>query len=325
MVLVIVTETSPVQALRAVFSRYINFAVPLSVLFVKYFPALGKYYHRFTYQPAYQGVTGNKNELGMIMFVAGLFLIWDVMERWQIARKTNLIKIDLLVRIMLLAMVIWLMLISSCATAVICLFIGGCLLVLLQSSSVRRQVRHLGMYSIGGMIVVFVIYTFPAITEALLTMIGRSTTLTGRTEIWAGILKEPLNPFLGDGFKSFWLIPARIERHVVIQAHNGYLETYLNGGLAGLGLLLGMLVSTGGKIKKEFFTDKFETFRLTFFLVALLYNWTEAMFNGLSLVWFVLLLAALYRPSPSTAACSAKAAAKRFPRAIPAGAGGRHL
>src|SRR5213592_48682 len=38
MVLVILTEAAPAQALNAVFARYTYFAVPLSVIFIKYFP-----------------------------------------------------------------------------------------------------------------------------------------------------------------------------------------------------------------------------------------------------------------------------------------------
>lgn len=317
MVLVIVTETYPVQALEAVFARYINVAIPLSVLFVKYFPNLGRYYHRFTYAPAYQGVTGNKNELGIILFVSGLFLMWDLMQKWHgTQQKTD--KVDRFVRVLLLLMVIWLMILSSCSTAIVCLTLGTGLLFILQSSSVKKQVRHLGMYSLAtGLLIVF-IYTFPAITEGILTMVGRSTTLTGRTDIWAGLLKEPLNEFIGAGFKSFWLVPARIAKHVVIQAHNGYLETYLNGGLAGLLLLIALIVSTGSKLKKEFFGDKFGIFRLSFFVIALLYNWTEAMFNSLSLIWFVLLITALYYPPSSASGFRVKATAKGLSRAIPA-------
>ena len=318
MVLVIVTETNPVQALRALFARYIYFAVPLSVVFVKYFPALGRYYHRFTYAPAYQGITGNKNELGIILFVSGLFLMWDLMEKWRATRKKN-DRTDLLVRILLLLMVIWLMKLSSCSTAIVCLTLGTVLLLFLQSPSFRKQVRHLGLYSLAAGSLILFIYSFPAIPEAVAKMVGRSTTLTGRTDIWAGLLKEPLNPILGDGFKSFWLVPARIEKHVVIQAHNGYLETYLNGGLAGLCLLMAMIVSTGSRLKKEFFADDFEIFRLSFFIVALLYNWTEAMFNSLSLIWFVLLITALYHPASCKSDVRVKAAVKGLPRVVPTG------
>src|SRR5436190_23821909 len=84
------------------------------------------------------------------------------------------------------------------------------------------------------------------------------------------------------------------------QANNGYLETYLNGGLVGLSLLAAMIVSGGSKLKKELLLGaSYPIVRFAFLVSAVVYNWTEAAFNGLSLVWVVLLISALnYPPSP---------------------------
>jgi O-antigen ligase len=109
----------------------------------------------------------------------------------------------------------------------------------------------------------------------------------------------PINPLLGAGYQSFWL-----GRHTErlwevytfkpIQAHNGYLETYLNGGLAGLTLLLGMFLATGRRLGSEMLSGSaFATLRFNFFIVVLVYNWTEAMFSILSPLWLLLLLAAM--------------------------------
>jgi O-antigen ligase len=84
-------------------------------------------------------------------------------------------------------------------------------------------------------------------------MVGRDTTLTGRTNLWAELLREPINPLLGTGYQSFWPGPrteyfwAKYSFHPN-QAHNGYLETYLNGGFLGVCLLVAMIVSAGSRV-----------------------------------------------------------------------------
>jgi len=138
-------------------------------------------------------------------------------------------------------------------------------------------------------------------------MLGRDATLTGRTDLWNILLREPINPLVGTGYQSFWLSDAaqRLwETHPFHpnQAHNGYLETYLNGGLAGVLLLLGMIVSPlRGPRAKLLGEGGFTIIRFAFLFVGVFYNWTEATFNKLSPMWFIVLLAVLeYRRSSDT-------------------------
>lgn len=68
---------------------------------------------------------------------------------------------------------------------------------------------------------------------ALETM-GKDTSLTGRTKIWDLALSLSGNPLFGTEFESFWLGP-RLDKiwsvyWRITEAHNGYLEVYLNLG-----------------------------------------------------------------------------------------------
>ena len=83
---------------------------------------------------------------------------------------------------------------------------------------------------------------FPVIAGLL----GRDPTLTGRTAIWAqvwiAILKRP---WLGYGFSAFWRGTRGASFDVVValkfvlfHAHNGFLEIWLELGMAGLVLFL---------------------------------------------------------------------------------------
>jgi exopolysaccharide production protein ExoQ len=67
--------------------------------------------------------------------------------------------------------------------------------------------------------------------------LGRNSTLTGRTDIWAAVLPMARNPLVGAGFESFWLSPSVHQRLADLfpglplnEAHNGYIEVYLELG-----------------------------------------------------------------------------------------------
>jgi hypothetical protein len=72
-----------------------------------------------------------------------------------------------------------------------------------------------------------------------------------------------------------------------VQAHNGFIETYLNLGAIGLVLLCGYVVNLYATSVKRMRSQEFDLgrFTFTFLLIALLYNLTEAGFHGMSVVW----------------------------------------
>ena len=300
MVLIILTESDHVQAAKAVLARYTSFAIPLSVVFIKYFSGLGRYYNPFSGEAGYCGIASNKNELGCALFICGVFWVWDLLEMRSAGnrnRKTD--RIDLLVRIALLLMLGWLMDKANSMTALMCLIIGAGIVLFMRFPFARRQVRYLGTYSLVVGLLIIALYTVPGIFETSMEMLGRDTTLTGRTDIWVACLSVPINPILGAGYRSFWQSPGtqRIFEQYYwrpVQAHNGYLEAYLNGGLVGVCLLIAMIISTGSKLKKELLLgSSFGILCFSFLVVGVFYSWTEALFNQLSIVWLIMLMAAL--------------------------------
>lgn len=303
MVLVIFTETASVQALRAVMSRYVSFALPFSVLLILFFPELGSYQDEHATEAAFGGITTNKNGLGIILVISGLFMAWDMFETWfeENGKKDGL---DLLLRFVLIAALGWLLFMARSSTALVCLPVGLAVMVLLHLDPVRRYLNYLGIFAFIALLLIFVLDFFPVILETVAGWVGRDATLTGRTDIWRDLLRENIDPLTGSGYQSFWLRHGMMERYGEInQAHNGYLETYLNGGLIGLSLLLTMIAATGNKLRKDILHGSTVSVLLfAFFLVAALYNLTEGLFDGLSLIWFSLLLAALSRPREFAAA-----------------------
>ena len=75
------------------------------------------------------------------------------------------------------------------------------------------------------------------------------------------------------------------------QAHNGYIEVYINLGLAGLSLLIIYLYSSYKKCISSLKNDYiYGGLRFSLFIIVLLYNVTEASFAGMTIIWFILIL-----------------------------------
>ena len=90
-------------------------------------------------------------------------------------------------------------------------------------------------------------------TEAILTALGKDTTLTGRGDMWPYIFEMiGKKPILGYGFGAFWYGPDtpsffiwRVTGWKPPNSHNGFLDLWLQIGLVGLVIFVfGFLVIT---------------------------------------------------------------------------------
>jgi O-antigen ligase len=116
-----------------------------------------------------------------------------------------------------------------------------------------------------------------------------------------------VNPWLGTGFESFWL-GERAEFFATKyyfhpnQAHNGYIETYLNLGWIGVGLFV-MLMAAGYRRIVDAYREHIglSTLRLAFLITVAIYNVTEATFKVMHPIWILFLLAIAAVPTPDAA------------------------
>ncbi len=97
----------------------------------------------------------------------------------------------------------------------------------------------LGLGAAAAVTAAFIAFAAP---EIGLAAAGRDATLTGRTELWAGVLEAvAARPWSGYGYGVFWIDaegPAALIREAarwqVTGAHNGWLETALGLGVIGV-------------------------------------------------------------------------------------------
>jgi exopolysaccharide production protein ExoQ len=126
--------------------------------------------------------------------------------------------------------------------------------------------------------------------------LGRKSNLTGRTEVWKEVIPMCPDPIGGAGFETFWLgrradTVRRFFGSQINEAHDGYIEVYLNLGLVGVGLIALILAQGYRAAARAFRRDLAFGGLLTAYVVALIfYNITEAGFRMLDLPWFFLLL-----------------------------------
>ncbi len=297
MVLLILTDDDPLVAVRQVFVRCAYLLIPVSVLCMKYFPDIGRYYNHWTWTASYCGITTSKNALGDSAMVSGLFLLWDLVDIQGVRSLRGHIKRtwpDLVV----LAMCLWILGVAESATALTCFILGAVVFFASRSTWVRSNLARLGWYGLGVVLVMLAFTVLPGFRGAVAGVLNRDVTLTGRTVIWERVMDLGINPIFGSGFASAWLTPkgyALADELGIPHAHNGYLETYLHSGWIGVLLLLVVLLSAGRAAARQLLDRTVVgPLFMALFLSGVIYNYTEVAFNDSNIIGFGLWLMAAF-------------------------------
>jgi exopolysaccharide production protein ExoQ len=296
-VLVVVTEAQPVAAIKRLITRVGFILLPVSVLMIKYYVNLGRTYDTWSGEPANCGVAVTKNMLGVLTFIIALGAVWMVLRLLRDKNQPNRGR-HFIAQGALLAFGISLLSMAHSATSGICFSLGTLLIVVTSMERFRKNPRaiHILVVTIlllGGAAVLFG-------NEAVASAVGRKTNLTGRTEIWQVVIPMAPNPIFGAGFDSFWL-GDRIEKVWSLfpslylnEAHNGYVETYLNLGIIGLFLIVVLLLSGYRNAVNSFRYDEpygTSSLMLAYIFTGIFYSITEAGFRALFVMWTFLVLA----------------------------------
>jgi exopolysaccharide production protein ExoQ len=303
MALVVLTEADPMEALTRLIKRAAYVLVPVSILFIKYYPQWGRTYDYWSGVADNCGITTDKNFLGVVCFITGFFFVWHLLQVVKVPRasRDKAWRSELLLCLGFLLMIGWLFRISNSRTPLIAMTIGLSIMLISGWKKVRKE--SIGAYLMGGALLVCIIQMTFGVYGSTLKLLGRNPTLTDRTFLWHDLLNMDINPVIGVGFESFWdgwqsKLPHFWETESN-ESHNGYLETYLTLGTVGVALLLGMLFAAYRNACAELLRNvEWGRFRLGLLFAILIYNWTEAGFRGIDPVMQIFYIIALNYPQP---------------------------
>jgi O-antigen ligase len=301
-ILIVLTEPDATEAIKRLVTRVGFTLLPLSVLMGKYYPGAGRFVNR-SWQMEWTGVATQKNGLGTICWIFGLGLLWRFRSVYNdhedLSRGRRLVALGTV-----FGMVIWLLWMCDSLTSICALALAGALMLLSGRTTFRRNpiLVHLLVVTLLG---TSAFALFFQTSGALVQSLGRDPSLTGRTEIWADVLSIPVNRVVGAGYESFWL-GSRLQKVQMVtgqetnEAHNGYIEMYINLGWLGV-ILLAVLIFRGYRNVIDAFRQDPNTgcLRLAFFLGTVIAGFTEAAFRMMDSTWIFFLLATTAVPTKS--------------------------
>ena len=233
----------------------------------------------------WMGVFGYKNALGAAM---GLALLVE----WQLPAASRFAKV-----LKSLAMLLYVVLLlnSDSVTPGVAFVVALILVNIYKFATLRLRVPLYASSLILAVISSVGLSFAFANGDRAMGLLGRSSNLTGRTEIWSLVVSFiPQKPILGYGYSAFWLgaspeslLVNRSFGGPVMYSHNGYLEMLLTLGAIGLLLTL-FLLGTG--IKRAIYLSRehqfgTELWPLAFLLYFIFHNLGEVTIAMQLLEW----------------------------------------
>jgi exopolysaccharide production protein ExoQ len=251
---------------------------------------------------AFRGVFTHRNLLGKYMLLNTMLLLL-LAPATPGARRLK--WADLALSIVLLGLT------SSITSMLVGLALVGVLLLLRLWHA--RSVYFVPV--LAGLLALTVIVGASA--DEILDVLGRDSTLTGRTELWAavwGMIEQ--RPWLGYGYQAFWISPngpaVAVWDALMWQApsaHNGFLETWLGLGVVGLVLSTALFARTlvWAWRRLERVRDESTYWPLVFLLMLLGENTTESNFLDQNHLLWALFVATATHCYPALAAARQRA------------------
>jgi O-antigen ligase len=299
---ILLTERDPAASLRVVFARVSYILFPLSVIFIRFFPHIGRVVSEVSGTHMVCGVADHKNSLGQLTMVFCLVLLWDLMEtrKAAVAPRT---KIQRWARLMNLGIGLYLLFISSSATALMCFVLGLGLFFAGKRLARMRNARAVFVASVLALLCLLSLEQMYGISSRVSVAMGRGEGLSGRTQIWQKIMEKNTHHLIGAGFRGFWesnegeSVWRELGTNRLLSSHNGYLEIYVQGGVVAIILLLVFILSTGlNAADKLVKGDPFGRLAVIFWPILLIYNVTESAFLQIGILWFAMLIVTVDTP-----------------------------
>ena len=251
MALIIATDPAPGRAFALILRRCAFVLMPLSVLLIKYYPDIGRYYDAWLGTMYYQGVALTKNGLGATTMLFGVVFVWSIVWRRRSGNRMSA-GLALLVDTGALLMALWLLLRTDSATSMFGFLVGAGgsgapsrvrpaprrLLDRRRAAGRRLSVALSGSPappSLNASAATPRSPTGPSCGQTYLRSIGRlGWELVSRHSGWGGA--DML-------WEKWWWGP--------LQAHNGYLEIYIQQGFIGLSLYVFLFLVTIARLLRS--------------------------------------------------------------------------
>ena len=254
------------------------------------------------------GMTLQKNGLGRLCIISVFFIVWDLIRKWH-ERNLSFVKYqiygDVIVLLISLKLLVGPSIRAMSASGTISLFLGLMFLfVLLWLNKRKLRVESKMLRALIATIIIFgtiAVFTGGSNVAFLSSSVGRDQTLTGRTEIWNGLIPDAMERFVtGYGVGGFWTDLAS-SKHRYNEAHNGYLEIILQYGFFGLLIFIIFLLSFCRKTQKVMTQDfAWGTLCFCYLLMAVVHNIAESSLDSFAshLTAVVMFLSVVCTSSP---------------------------
>ncbi len=259
----------------------------------------------YPYYGAWRGIFWHRNHLGSLMaYFSTLFVMQIVMLRGRwLAIRANAIYF-LLAAVLVFG--------SRSAAGILLFFVLNFTVIVgliwLQIRHLLTKAHYLAMFALVSLAVILIMINL----DFIFGLVGRDTTMTGRTFIWADLLARvwPERPILGYGFGALWMIEAfRTSMQVrhnwpyqVFFGDNGFLDFLLNLGVVGFGLFMMYFVKVGiNSVKALVRSGSFLSLLLPLtFLYVLLANTSFSFFLEIDqFVWMLLVMVSVWSAEPN--------------------------
>lgn len=200
-----------------------------------------------------QGIVGNANLLGIIATFGIILFALQLIQRRRMPAAIRVRTMSTAWQATWLGIAVLTFALTRSGTMIIALAVAAAValvVVLLRRASLGAARVRIYL----GAAAVLVVGTTLAVTlrDTLFGLLGKSSDLTGRGDIWASVIERANeHPIRGWGFSSPW-IPwsPYFETFVVrngaqqLQAHNAWLDVWMQLGIIGVVLFAALVIST---------------------------------------------------------------------------------
>ena len=223
-----------------------------------------------------QGIVGNANLLAYIAMLG--FLIFAIQYAIKSPRRWSSVLF-----MCISAFCLALTRSAGIGFAMIMVAVGALVALIAEGHDRDTRHRYYRVAWTGFGIVAFFILVY---REQLFTLIGKSPDMTGRTEIWKAVLGLIGQRWLqGWGWISYWIPGVKPYEGLIVrdnvtyyQAHNSYLDVWLQLGIFGFAIFVTVLVVTFIKLWRLAVrhTSPLYLWPLLVFIAILVQNLTES-------------------------------------------------